>query len=70
MRSVSTVIKNIKKIFAFILVIIMMSSMLSFNVSASTVNVTIADTDPVPTIQALINAAIATGATTVTVTGS
>ncbi|MCL2662913.1 MAG: hypothetical protein FWE83_06230 [Oscillospiraceae bacterium] len=33
-------------------------------------NVTIADTDPVPTIQGLINAAIATGATTIEVTGS
>jgi len=67
---VSTVKKAFKKIFLFVLAIVLMSSMLSFNVSASTVNVTIADTDPVPTIQALINAAIATGATTVTVTGS
>ena len=48
----------------------MMSSMLSFNVSAFSTTITIAETDPVPTIQANINAAIAAGATSITVTGS
>ena len=63
-------IKISKKIFAFILIVILMSSMISFNVSALSIEVIIADTDPVATVQALINTAIATGATTVTVTGS
>jgi len=44
--------------------------MFSFSTSALSVGVTIAETDPVATVQALINAAIATGATTITVTGS
>jgi len=57
-------------IFAFILIIILMSGMISFNVSATSATVTIAEADPVATIQARINSAIATGAATITVDGS
>ena len=62
-----------KKTLALILVIILMSGLLSFNVSASTV--TIAETDTVADIQARIQdeitiAAALPGVTTVTVTGS
>jgi uncharacterized repeat protein (TIGR02543 family) len=66
----SMVIKTSKKLFTFILVIILMSSLLSFNVSTLSMGVTIAETDPVATVQSLISTAIANGATTVTVTGS
>ena len=47
-----------------------MSSLFSFNTGAFSTTITISDSDPVPTIQANINAAIAAGATTITVTGS
>ena len=62
--------KTFKKIFVIILAVVLMTGMLSFNVSSATATVTIAEADTVQEIQTRINDAIATGATTINVTGS